>query len=108
MNHPIADAIDVRLAESLHRIESNIDYRPVKIATWGFATASVVGAVAAGFGAVAAVAGAYVAVKAAIRTSHEGTAGRHVIEFDDGSPSHAAADAEPHRSDALATEPQPT
>jgi hypothetical protein len=108
MNHPIADAIDVRLAESLHRIESNIDYRPVKIATWGLATASVVGAVATAFGAVAAVAGAYVAVKAAIRTSHEGTAGRHVIEFDDGSPSHAPAHAEPHGSDALATEPQPT
>jgi hypothetical protein len=83
MNHPIADAIDVRLAESIHRIESNIDYRPVKIASWGLATTSVLGAVAAGFGAVAAVAGAYVAVKAAIRTSHEGKAGRYVIDFDD-------------------------
>lgn len=83
MNHPIANAIDVRLAESLHRIESNIDYRPVRVASWGLATASVLGAVAAGFGAVAAVAGAYVAVKAAIRTSHEGKAGRHVMDFND-------------------------
>jgi len=87
MNHPIADAIDVRLAESLHRIESNIDYRPVRIASWGLATGAVLGAVAAGFGTVAAVAGAYVAVKAAIRTSHEGKAGRHVIDFEDDSDS---------------------
>ena len=83
MNHPIAEAIDVRLAESLHRIESNIDYRPVKVASWGLATASVLGAVAAGFGAVAAGAGAYVAVKAAIRTSHEGKTDRYAVEFDD-------------------------
>lgn len=72
MKHPIADAVDVRLAESLHRIESQIDYRPVKVASWGVAAASVLGAVAAGFGAVAAIAGAYAAVKTAIRVSHEG------------------------------------
>lgn len=72
MKHPIANAVDVRLAESLHRIESNIDYRPVKVASWGVAAASVLGAVAAGFGAIAAVAGAYAAVKTAIRVSHEG------------------------------------
>jgi hypothetical protein len=72
MKHPIADAVDVRLAESLHRIESQIDYRPVKVASWGVAAASVLGAVAAGLGAVAAIAGAYAAVKTAIRVSHEG------------------------------------
>ena len=72
MKHPIAEAVDLRLAESLNRIESNIDYRPVRVATWGVATASVLGAVAAGFGAVAAVAAAYVAVRSAIRVSHEG------------------------------------
>jgi len=72
MKHPVAHAVDERLAESLHRIESHIDYRPVKVASWGVATASVLGAVAAGFGAVAAIAGAYVAVRTAIRVSHEG------------------------------------
>jgi len=72
MKHPIAHALDTRLAESLNRIESNIDYRPVKVAAWGFAGASVLGAVAAGFGAVAAVAGAYAAVKMAIRVNQEG------------------------------------
>jgi hypothetical protein len=72
MKHPIADAVDERLAESLLRIESNIDYRPVRVASWGVAAASVLGAVAAGFAAVAAVAGAYAAVKTAIRVSHEG------------------------------------
>ena len=89
MKHPIADAVDVRLAESLHRIESQIDYRPVKVASWGVAAASVLGAVAAGFGAVAAIAGAYAAVKTAIRVSHEGrepkqevTAGRGTNQDD--------------------------
>ncbi len=72
MKHPIVNAVDVRLAESLHRIESQIDYRPIKVASWGLAAASVLGAVAAGFGAIAAVAGAYAAVKTAIRVSHEG------------------------------------
>lgn len=72
MKHPIAHAVDERLAESLHRIESHIDYRPVKVASWGVAVASVMGAVAASFGAVAAIAGAYIAVKSAIQVSHEG------------------------------------
>ena len=72
MKHPIASAADTRLAESLHRIESQIDYRPMKVAAWGIAGASVLGAVAAGFGAIAAIAGAYAAVKTAIRVSHEG------------------------------------
>lgn len=69
MKHPIAEAVDTRVAQSLMRVESKIDYRPVKIAAWGVAAASVLGAVAAGFGAVAAVAGAYVAVRSAIRVS---------------------------------------
>lgn len=81
MKHPIADAVDVRLAESLHRIESQIDYRPVKVASWGVAAASVLGAVAAGFGAVAAIAGAYAAVKTAIRVSHEGREPKQEIEL---------------------------
>lgn len=81
MRHPIAETVDARLAESLHRIESNIDYRPIRVVSWGLATASVLGAVAAGFGAVAAVAGAYVAVKAAIRTSHEGRADRYEVDL---------------------------
>lgn len=71
MKHPLAHAVDSRLADSLVRIESQIDYRPVKVAAWGMATASVLGAVAAGFGAVAAVAGAYVAVRHAIKVTRE-------------------------------------
>lgn len=69
MRHPIAEAVDSRLAQSLTTIESKVDYRPVKVVAWGVATASVLGAVAAGFGAVAAVAGAYIAVRQAVRVS---------------------------------------
>lgn len=91
MKHPLANAVDTRLAESLHRIESHIDYRPVKVASWGFAAASVLGAVAAGFGAVAAVAGAYAAVKTAIRVSHEGR--ERVVEQSDREISPDRADS---------------
>lgn len=64
----IVDAADNHVGYLIHRFEDQVGYRPLKVAVWGFAAATVMGAVAAGLGAVAAGAGAYVAVKAAKRS----------------------------------------
>jgi hypothetical protein len=72
MRQTLAETVDNRVATSLERLESKIDYRPIKVASWGIAGASILGFVAAGFGAAAAAAGAYIAVRGAIRITREG------------------------------------
>lgn len=75
-------AIEVADRHAGHLIasfEAEVGYQPIKVALWGVAAASVLGAAAAGLGAVAAGAGAYVALRAAQRARHE----------------HAAADLAP-------------
>ncbi len=79
MKHRIVEAIDLRLADSLARIESQVDSRPFKVAAWGMATASVLGAVAAGFGAVAAGAGAVLAVRAVVRSAQEDNVREQIV-----------------------------
>lgn len=67
----IAQSLDSRVAETLSRMESHIDYRAVKTASWGFAGAAVFTCVAAGMGAIAATAGAYAAVRIARNVTND-------------------------------------
>lgn len=93
MRHPLVERVDSRLAQSLLQIESQIDKRPLKIATWGLASAAVFGAVTAGCVAVAAAAGAVVAVQAARRISADHRKGLSAdsTEFDVTDGGNAAA-----------------
>jgi hypothetical protein len=63
--------MDSRVADSLERIESHIDYRPIIIASWGLAGMTVLGTAAAGLATVAAGASAYVGVRMAIKVTRE-------------------------------------
>jgi hypothetical protein len=62
------DAADRHVGYLVRRFDEEVGFKPVKVAAWGIATASVLGAVAAGLAATAAGAGAYVAVRAAQRS----------------------------------------
>ncbi len=70
-SHQFAQALESHLNEAViraeDRLDEHVDWRAVKVASWGVATASVLGAVAAGFTAVAAGAGAVILVRKALR-----------------------------------------
>lgn len=64
-------ATDRHVGYLIRRFDEEVGFKPVKVAAWGVASASVLGAVATGFAATAAGAGAYVAVRAAQRARAE-------------------------------------
>jgi hypothetical protein len=65
------DAADRHVGYLVRRFDEEVGFKPVKVAAWGLASASVLGAVAAGLAATAAGAGAYVALRAAQRARAE-------------------------------------
>jgi hypothetical protein len=73
----IIESTDQHVGYLIRRFDEEVGFKPVKVAAWGLATASVLGAAAAGLAATAAGAGAYVALRAAQRARREHLAARH-------------------------------
>ncbi|MGV1036919.1 MAG: hypothetical protein ACOYD0_07800 [Candidatus Nanopelagicales bacterium] len=79
-SHQFAQALESHLNDAViraeDRLDEHVDWRAVKVASWGLATASVLGAVAAGFAAVAAGAGAVILVRKALHADEQHRAPR--------------------------------